>query len=177
MARRVTRAARRVGAVFLPFALSSAFGAATPISAQVAFAPPAEAKFQRYGTNEELILQGRILDAVTKACEAHLPVGVSINVLVEDVAPTYPTREQLSANQTLDPVKTRYLGGAALSGNLLGDHGEVLTTVRHRYYPSSIEWRSRQYDPWSDANRAIAQFADQLGAACRAIAQSVAVNG
>jgi len=161
---------RRLGALLLPLALGNAFGAATPPAAQVAFAPPAEAKFQRYGKNEELILQGRILEAVSKACEAHLPPGVSINVIVEDVAPTYPTPEQLNDNPTLDPVKTHYLGGAALTGSLLGDHGQVLTTVTHRYYPPTIRLHSERYDPWSDADRAIAQFADQLGAACRHLA-------
>jgi hypothetical protein len=170
MVRRVTLAPRRVGALLLPFVLANAFGAATPMPAQVAFAPPAEAKFQRYGKNEELLLQGRILDAVTKACQGHLPPGVSINVIVEDVAPTYPTREQLSGSPGLDPVKTHYLGGATLSGNLLDDHGKVLTKVRHGYYPPSIQWRSYQFDPWSDADRAIDEFADQLGAACRNIA-------
>src|SRR3974390_2497774 len=70
MARRVMRAERRVGALLLPCALTSAFGAVAPIPAQVAFAPPAEAKFQTYGKSEELILQGRILDAVTNACES-----------------------------------------------------------------------------------------------------------
>jgi hypothetical protein len=169
MARTPTLAPRRLAALLVPLALGSAFAAATPITAQVAFSPPAEAKFQRYGKNEEVVLQGRILDAVTKACQPYLPAGVSINVIVEDVAPTYPTRAQLDGSPNLDPVKTHYLGGAALTGNLLGDRGQLLTTVKHRYYPPSIEWRSNEFDPWSDADRAIAQFADQLGTACRGL--------
>lgn len=170
MARTLTLAARPLGVLLLPLMLANAFGAATPLSAQVAFSPPAEAKFQSYGKSEELVLQGRILEAVNKACGAHLPAGVTVNVIVEDVAPTYPTREQLHDNPNLDPIQTHYLGGAALTGNLLGDHGQLLTTVKHSYYPPNIPQRSRFYDPWSDAERAIEQFADQLGVACRGIA-------
>lgn len=170
MARKLTLTLGRLGTLVLPLALANAYGAATPIQAQVAFSPPAEAKFERYGKSEELVLEGRILEAVTKACQEHLPLGASISVIVEDVAPTYPTREQLSGSPALDPVKTHYLGGATLTGHLLGDQGQVLKTVKSRYYPPSIEWRSYAYDPWSDADKAIEQFADQLGAACRNIA-------
>lgn len=170
MARRPTVTLRRLGALVVPLALANAYGAATPIQAQVAFSPPAEAKFQSYGKDEEAVLQGRILEAVTKACQDHLPPGVRINVMVNDVAPTYPTREQLNGSPTLDPVKTHYLGGATLTGNLLGEDGQVLKTVKSRYYPPTVQWRSYAYDPWSDADKAIEQFADQLGAACRNMA-------
>jgi hypothetical protein len=169
MARTLTLTPRHLGTLLVTLVFGSAFASATPLPAQVAFSPPVEAKFQRYGKNEEVVLQGRILDAVTKACQPYLPAGVSINVLVEDVAPTYPTRAQLDSSPNLDPVKTHFLGGAALTANLLGGHGQVLTTVRHRYFPPNIEWRSDVFDPWSDADRAIEQFAGQLGSACRAL--------
>jgi hypothetical protein len=39
--------------------------------------------------------------------------------------------------------------------------------VKHRYFPISLKWRSRSFDPWADANIAIEQFADKIGAACR----------
>jgi hypothetical protein len=155
--------------VLAPLVSGWVLAAAVPITAQVAFSPPAEAKFERYGKNEQVVLRGRILDAVAKACEGSLRAGIRINVMVEDVAPTYPTREQLDASPALDPVNTHFLGGADLSGYLLGDRGQVLSTVKHRYFPPTIRWRSFVYDPWSDADRAIEQFAGQLGAACRGV--------
>jgi hypothetical protein len=149
-------------------ACSAAYTQASPLAAQVAFAPPAEAKFDQYGKSEEGVLQGRILSAVARACQATLPAGVTIDVLVLDVAPTYPTRAQLDGTPSLDPVKTHYLGGADLTGYLRNGQGQVLATVKHRYFPPTVQWRSYQYDPWSDADRAIDQFADELGSACRA---------
>ena len=101
------------------------------------------------------------------ACDkAAVPAGVTLAVTVLDIAPTHPTREQLSTDPGLDPVKTRYLGGANITGYLRDSRGEVLATVKHSYFPPSLRWRSRSFDPWADANVAIEQFAGHMGAAC-----------
>jgi hypothetical protein len=169
MASRTSPWTRLSAAVLVPAGLAAALCGAAPVTAQVAFAPPADAKFDHYGKNEEVVLQGRILEAVSKACQVSLPAGITIHVVVEDVAPSYPTKEQLSGSPALDPTRTHLLGGAQLTGYLVGDRGEVLSTVKHRYFPPTIQWRSYVYDPWSDADKAFAQFADQLGGACKGV--------
>jgi hypothetical protein len=142
--------------------------AGEPATATVDFSPPARAKLERYGNGESAVLQARIAAAVVSACgKAQVPAGVTFAVTVLDVAPTHPTREQLGADPALDPVKTRYLGGADLTGYLRDSGGQVLATVQHRYFPPSLRWRSRSFDSWADANVAIEQFADKMGAACR----------
>lgn len=142
--------------------------AAGPATATVDFSPAAQAKLERYGKDESAVLQARISAAVVSACDkAGAPAGVTLAVTVLDVAPTHPTREQLNADPALDPVSTRYLGGANLTGYLRDSRGQVLATVKHSYYPPSLRWRSRSFDPWADANVAIEQFAGQMGAACR----------
>ena len=140
----------------------------TPTTVTVDFSPPVQIKLQRYGKEEGGVLQARIEAAVVNACDkGKVPPGVTLAVTVVDVAPTHATREQLNADPALDPVSTRYLGGADLTGSLRDDKDQVFATVKHRYFPTSLKWRSRSFDPWADANIAIEQFADKVGAACR----------
>ena len=74
---------------------------------------------------------------------------------------------QLAANPSLDPVRTRSLGGADLTGVLRDSRGQVLATVKHQHYPPTLRWRSPSLEPWADAGIAIEQFASQMGKACR----------
>jgi hypothetical protein len=142
--------------------------AAESPTATVNFSPPAQAKLERYGKGESAALQARIAAAVVSACsKARIPPGVTFAITVLDVVPTHPTREQLADDPALDPVRTRYLGGADLTGYVRDSRSQVLATVQHRYFPPSLRWRSRSFDSWADANVAIEQFAQQMGAACR----------
>jgi|HubBroStandDraft_1064217.scaffolds.fasta_scaffold00036_48 hypothetical protein len=159
-----------IGLLLTPFALLAQLCAAGPVTATVDFSPPAQAKLERYGKDESTVLRARIQSAVVRACaKANVPPGITFAVTVEDIAPTRPTPEQLNASPALDPVKTHYLGGADLTGYLRDSRSQVLATVKHRYFPPSVNWRSRSFDPWADANVAIEQFADQMGAACRRV--------
>jgi hypothetical protein len=160
-----------VGLLLTLFAPLAQLHAAGPATATVEFSPPAQAKLERYGKDESAVLQARIQAAVVRACEkANVAAGVTFAITVEDIAPTHPTPEQLNTSPALDPVKTRYLGGANLTGYLRDSHGQVLATVKHSYFPPSLKWRSRSFDPWADANVGIEQFADKVGAACRRLA-------
>jgi hypothetical protein len=143
--------------------------AGEPATASVDFSPPMQAKLERYyGKREGAVLQARIEAAVVSACgKAKVPAGVTFAITVLDVVPTHPTHEQMAADPALDPVRTRYLGGADLTGSLRDSGGQVLATVQHSYFPPSLRWRSRSFDSWADANVAIEQFADKMGAACR----------
>ena len=152
--------------------VSAAAAASQPLTATVDFSPAAQAKLERYGREEGATLQERILKGVKDACDGTtLPPGTTVAVTVQDIAPTYPTREQQKADPGMDPVGTRYLGGAELTGQLRDAGGKVLTSVTTRYFPPSIRWRSRSFEPWADANRAIGQFADRMGSACRRLGE------
>jgi hypothetical protein len=157
-----------IAALIGSFAPAAALHAAEPTPVTVNFSAPVQVKLGRYGKEEGAVLQARIEAAVASACDkGKVPVGVTLAVTVLDVVPTHATREQLNADPALDPVSTRYLGGADLTGSLRDSKSEVLATVKHRYFPASLKWRSRSFDPWADANIAIEQFADKIGAACR----------
>jgi hypothetical protein len=157
-----------IASLLVSFGPAASLRAAEPTSVTVDFSPPVQLKLERYGKHEGAVLQARIEAAVASACDkGKVPAGVTLAVTVVDVVPTHATREQLNADPALDPVSTRYLGGADLTGSLRDARSQVLATVQHRYFPASLRWRSRSFDPWADANVAIEQFADKMGAACR----------
>lgn len=139
-----------------------------PIPIAVTFAPSAAAKMQRYGDSQLATLQSAIASAVSRqsSCGA-VSAGLEFDVTVQDVAPTRPTMKQQTDDPTLDPVRTKYLGGAALSGEVRDANQHVVARVSYRYFPLSLPLGSVSLDPWADARLAIDGFAAKLGAACR----------
>ena len=145
----------------------------TPARAQapqvaVVFAPAVTQKFEAYGEDEAAVLRSAIVSAVARATAGEqVPAGLLLTVIVQDVEPTRPTRAQAAADPTLDIVRTKYLGGAQLAGEVRDASQRLLRTVSYRYHPSDINLGSVSRDPWADARLAIDQFAVELAAACR----------
>jgi hypothetical protein len=139
----------------------------------VVFAPAVSDRMAAYGEGERATLESAVDTAVTRAVrQVSLPAGVTIQVTVEDLAPSHPTREQLMANPAVDPTRTHFLGGAELAGTVRDSSGHVLTTVTHRYFPATLGLGSASKDAWADARLAIDQFALKLAAACRELRRS-----
>jgi hypothetical protein len=141
---------------------------AQPVPTAVEFAPAAAAKMRRYGESERATLTSAIVSAVSRqsSCAA-VPGELTVAVTVQDVASTRPTLKQQTDNPTLDPVRTKYLGGAALSGEVRDASHNVVTRVSYRYFPFSLPLGSVSVDPWADARLAIEGFAAKLARACR----------
>jgi hypothetical protein len=139
-----------------------------PIATAVDFAPAAAANLQRYGEAERVTLQSAIVSAVSheRSCSA-VAAGIAVTVTVDSVAPSRPTMKLLSDDPSLDVVRTRYLGGAELSGEVRDASQRVVATVSYRYFPQTLALGSVSRDPWADARLAIDGFADKLAAACR----------
>jgi hypothetical protein len=132
------------------------------------FAPAVNAKWPEYGEAEAATLRKAIRAAVAREKEcAAVPMGVGVNVTVEDLAPTRLTRQQLADNPSLDVVHSKSLGGAELKGEVLDAQQHVLRTVSYRYFAPTITVGSPARDPWADARLAIDGFAAKLAAACR----------
>ena len=141
---------------------------AQPIATAVVFAPAVAAKMRRYGAAERATLQSAILSAVLhqSGCNA-VSAELAVTVTVDDVAPTRPTPEQLSDDPSLNVVRTKYLGGAELTGVVRDAGQRVVATVTYRYFPQTLALGSVSLDPWADARLAIEGFAHKLAAACR----------
>jgi hypothetical protein len=137
--------------------------------ASVAFDPAVATSFQRtYGTQEEDVLRSVILAALDKE-ESHaaLPEGVTLKVTVRNVAPTHPTMKQQLDNPSLSAVRTRYLGGADLVGELRDSKQQVLASVDYDNFAGVLAAGAVSLDPWADARQTIGTFAAKLAATWR----------
>jgi hypothetical protein len=137
------------------------------------FAPAVNAKWPEYGEAEAATVRKAIRAAVARERECSaVPTAVGVNVTVEDLAPSRLTRAQLADNPSLDVVRSKSLGGAALKGEVVDAQQHVLTTVSYRYFAPTITVGSAARDPWADARLAIDGFAGKLATACRNLAQN-----
>lgn len=167
---------------YLPYAAALALAALlcdapAPVSAgqlpvaAVEFSPEVQDKLRQYGAQEAAVLQAAILESVSRAAaRATLPEGLTVTITVRDVAPTRPTRQQSADDPALDVMHSRYLGGAALVGEVRDARQQLVATVRHRYFPASLREAAMSPDPWADARLAIDQFSARLIKACRRLA-------
>ena len=72
-------------------------------------------------------------------------------------------KQQLD-NPSLSPVRTRYLGGADLVGEVRDAKQQVLATVDYRDFVDVLPSGSPSLDPWADARLAIDGFAAKFAA-------------
>jgi hypothetical protein len=134
----------------------------------VDFAPRVSGELKRYGEEEGTVLRTAILTAVSRELgQVAAPSGLAITVVVQDLAPTHPTRNQLTDDPATDVARTKFIGGAELTGTVRDAGGRVLSTVHYRHFPPNLELGSASLDPWADARLAIDQFAARLAVACR----------
>jgi len=142
--------------------------------ALVVFPQRLEARFKDdYGVDEEGVLRAAIVSALTRAlAPLALPRPLGAHITVENVAPTRPTRAQMAANPSLDDLRSKSLGGAALTAELRDAQGQLVTTVSYRYFAPTLAAGSPAQDPWADARLAIEGFAQRLAAAVSAPPQA-----
>ncbi len=122
-----------------------------------------------FGDREIPALQKLVADAVHKqmgsgACGK----AANIQIQIEDATPTHPTRWQMENDPSLDFLYSKSVGGAELTGRLLGADGRALTTVAYRRFAPDIYRISMAADPWADAQVTVDRFASKLIGACRA---------
>jgi hypothetical protein len=123
---------------------------------------------QQYGTAEGDTLREAIRQAVAHAtARLALPPGAVVSVRLEEVAPTRPTRKQQTDDPGIDPIRSKYVGGAELSGSIRDASDKVLASASYHHYAWSLPLGSAARDPWADARLAIEGFADRLAAAYR----------
>jgi hypothetical protein len=156
---------------FLPVmaALLAAPGlwAAPAVATHIEFAPEVEAQLKRFGSEEGATLRAAIESSVQHAtARLDMPKGALVEITLEEVAPTHPTRKQLNENPAQDETRTKYLGGAALVGYVRDANRQVLARISYRHFAPTLALGSASLDPWADARLAIEAFADKLAAAC-----------
>jgi hypothetical protein len=141
----------------------TASAAEAPV-ARVAFTPEfAEKLHEDYGDREADVLRRDLDEALARAFEdvAQTDAGVTLDVTIEDARPNRPTMEQLGARVGLSYAHSYGIGGAELSGVLRAADGSVIAEIEHRYFEDDIRDVIAR-GTWSDARRAMRQFADKV---------------
>jgi hypothetical protein len=161
--RRATRIAVAAGSLLAPAVPAGEL----PVSA-IEFSPVVTANLQDYyGADEGAVLRAAILAAVSReAARVAIRPGLTVSVTVREVTPTYPTRQQLADDPAVDLTRAKFIGGAALAGEVRDANGQRLATVTYRHFPQTLPLGSASLDPWGDARLAIDQFAVKLAAVC-----------
>jgi hypothetical protein len=132
----------------------------------VDFAPAVTAQLHKdFGNRETDVLRSAILDALSKQERRDsIPDGLTLKVTVRELMPTHPTMQQQLDNPSLSPIRTRYLGGADIEGQVLDSKQQVLATVDYRNFADVLPAGSPSLDPWADARQSIDAFAAKLAA-------------
>lgn len=151
------------GAALVAFAASAQAAPLSPISYSPEFQTALE---EEYGVDEGEVLQRDVERAIDRALAARgvaaSQSNIGIDVSIVDAEPNRPTMQQLEAEPSLDPIRSVSIGGAELRAVLRGADGSTLEEVTHRRYSYSLDDVSPAQGTWSDARRAIRQFANKV---------------
>jgi hypothetical protein len=165
------------------FAIAAAFAAAAfaspALAAPVAVKPMAvdpalqETFEDDYGSREIAVLQKIVDEAVRREL---VRVGatvadaapVTVETTLVDVKPSRPTFQQAIDKPGLDTMRSISIGGAELKARLVGADGATLDEVTYEWFETDLLF-SAANTTWSDARRAIRQFAREVGEAYAAL--------
>ncbi len=119
------------------------------------------------GVREGEILREAVTEAVSQALArrgADLgPGGIVVEISIIDADPNRPTMQQLVHRPGLDYGRSLSVGGAELSAVIRGADGAVISEVTHRRYNTDIQDVALGASTtWSEARRAIRQFAAKV---------------
>ena len=160
--------------------LTSALASAAALAfAQLAYASPVtlapisfSTEFQaqldaELGAREGDVLQRAVVDAVSRELAergATLSEGapVTVEISIIDAAPNRPTMQQLVDTPGLDAINSVSIGGAELRAVLRSADGRTLSEVTHRRYNYNLADVSGAATTWTEARRAIRQFANKV---------------
>lgn len=161
----------------LAFAALAPAAQAAPVTlAPVSFSPEFQTSLDEdIGAREGEVLRDAVTEAVSRALAqrgADLgPGGIMVEITILDADPNRPTMHQLSDRPGLDYIRSLSIGGARLSAVLRGADGAVISEVNHRRYNTDIqEVALGASTTWSEARRAIRQFAEKVADAYAAAA-------
>lgn len=142
---------------------------ASPVTlAPVSFSPEFQAELDaELGAREGRVLQRAVVDAVSRELAergATLSEGapVTVEISIIDATPNRPTMQQLVDTPGLDAINSVSIGGAELRAVLRGADGQTLSEVTHRRYNYNLTDVSGAATTWTEARRAIRQFANKV---------------
>lgn len=149
----------------------AASAAAEPVAlTPIAFSPALQADIQEdLGARDGDYLRRMTADALTRAlrnvgADVTSSAPMRVEVTIVDAEPNRPTFKQLGQRIGLD-YSSISIGGAELNAVVRGADGQVLAQVNHRRFSNSLRDVALGASTWSDARRAISQFAVKVARA------------
>lgn len=132
-----------------------------PVSiGEIGFGPELLEKAEDYGQRELEYLAGEMREDLERELAGMLGQGgMTLEVTILDAMPNRPTMEQM-ADRGLHHSSIS-IGGASLEARLVSADGSLLESYAY-------SWRSHNirdvvgYSRWTDANRAMSRFADDI---------------
>ena len=155
-------------AAFALAALPTAVSAAPVTLAPVAVSAELQAELDEdLGAREGDVLRGSVSRAVAAALTRQGATIVDsaplvVEIVIVDADPNRPTFEQLGARPGLDGMRSISVGGAELHGTLRTADGHVVSEITHRRYSEGLVDLTGGETTWTDARRAIRQFAEKV---------------
>lgn len=151
-----------VGLAALSFA--SAASADAPVVAPISFSSEFQTELdEEYGAREGEYLRTYAHRAVTEALARRgAGNGLTIEIEIVDADPNRPTFQQASHRPGLDSFRSISIGGAELRAVLRDASGAVVSEVEHDRYNHSLADLTGAESTWSEAHRAIRQFANKV---------------
>lgn len=153
-------------ALFGLIGTTTAIAAGPPVT--VTLAPSLTERLDKsLGAKEGPVLQRIVAESVTREVTRHRCVDAArIDVTLIEADPTHPTRQQLIDQPGLDFMRSKSIGGAALSATVFNADGQVIDSLSYRRYPPMLGMAAMSAETWSDARLAIDRFASKLAADC-----------
>ncbi len=145
----------------------SAFAGPVAI-APIAYSPEFQTELEdELGVREGEYLRQEVRDAVAAALARRGATltdaaPITIDIAIVDADPNRPTLQQLSDQPGLDSIRSVSIGGAELRAVLRGADGAVISEVTHRRYNHDLFDLVGPPTTWTEAHRAIRQFANKV---------------
>ncbi len=148
-------------AFFAPLAATLAVAAMAQAQPRVTVTvgPHLERQVEELGQREVNDQIGRLQTTVEQALQQRYP-GATAELVLTDLKPNRPTREQIRATPGLDPIRSISIGGAAIKGQIVTADGQRLP-VDYSYFSDNLR-DVRGYGVWRDADRAFERLGDRI---------------
>lgn len=152
-------------AFLAPLAVVTAIAAQAQAQAQaqepvtITIGPRLQDEVDKLGAPEVNQQVDELRSRVAAALAERYP-GATAELVLTDLKPNRPTREQLLKTPGLDPIRSISIGGASIEGSIVTADGER-RPVRYSYFTSNLR-DVYGYGVWWDAHRAFERLADGI---------------
>lgn len=128
------------------------------VDVETNFSPEFQKKLHsNYGDREGPVLVDSVKHAVEQAFKSHGDVA-RVVVTISNAEPNRPTFFQLGKNVDLDPIRSRSIGGATLTGTAFDASGREIGSLDYKWYETDLA-EVRGYTTWHDADWTFDRFA------------------